>query len=92
VVRKGSEWAAHGEQEAAAELGLAGAVEDEARMREGEIDRAGEVGHGSALAALDWGSEGVKAAGDGGQWGRRRSGEGSSSGNRKCCGLGCSGE
>jgi hypothetical protein len=42
VVRKGSEWAAHSKQEAAAELGLAGAVEDEARMREGEIDRAGE--------------------------------------------------
>jgi hypothetical protein len=33
------------------------------------------VGHGGALAALDWGSEGVKAAGNGGQWGRRRSGE-----------------
>jgi hypothetical protein len=32
----------HGEQEAAAELVLAGAVEDEARMREDEIERAGE--------------------------------------------------
>jgi hypothetical protein len=42
VVREGSEWAAHGEQEVAAELELAGAVEDEARMRESEIDRAGE--------------------------------------------------
>jgi hypothetical protein len=42
VVRMGLEWAAHGEQEAAAELVLAGAVEDEARMREDEIDQAGE--------------------------------------------------
>jgi hypothetical protein len=50
------------------------------------------VGHGGALAALNWGSEEVKAAGNGGRWGRRRSGEGSSSGKRKCCGLGCSGE
>jgi hypothetical protein len=48
------------------------------------------VGHGGALAALDWGSEGAKAAGNGGQWRRRRSGEGSSSGKRKCYGLGCS--
>jgi hypothetical protein len=42
VVREGSEWAAHGEQEATTELGLAGAVEDEARIRKGEIGRAGE--------------------------------------------------
>jgi hypothetical protein len=42
VVREGSEWAAHGEQEAAAELELAVAVEDEARMREDEIGRAVE--------------------------------------------------
>jgi hypothetical protein len=41
-VREGSEWAAHGEQKAAAELVLAGAVEDRARVREDEIDRAGE--------------------------------------------------
>jgi hypothetical protein len=41
-VRKGSEWAAHGEQEAATELGLGGAMEDEAQMQEGEIDWAGE--------------------------------------------------
>jgi hypothetical protein len=38
------------------------------------------VGHGGALAALDWGSEGAKAASDGGQWERRRSGEEMSSG------------
>jgi hypothetical protein len=42
VARRGSEWAAHGEPKAAAELELTGAVEDEARVREGEIDRAGE--------------------------------------------------
>jgi hypothetical protein len=42
VVREGSEWAAHGEQEAAAELELARAVEDEARMREDEIGWAVE--------------------------------------------------
>jgi hypothetical protein len=42
VVREGSEWAAHGEQKAAAELELARAVEDEAWMREGEIGRAVE--------------------------------------------------
>jgi hypothetical protein len=42
VVRKGSECAAHGEPKAAAELEVAGAVEDEAWVREGEIDRAGE--------------------------------------------------
>jgi hypothetical protein len=42
VVRKGSEWAEHGEQEAAAELGLAIVVEDKARMWESEIDRAGQ--------------------------------------------------
>jgi hypothetical protein len=41
------------------------------------------VGHGGALAALDWGSEGVKAARDGGQWGRRRSGEQMSSGKEE---------
>jgi hypothetical protein len=50
------------------------------------------VGHGGALAALNWGSVEVMAAGDGGQWGRQRSGEGSSSGKRKCCSLGCSRE
>jgi hypothetical protein len=37
MVRKGSEWAAHGEQKAAAKLELAGAVEDEAWRREDEI-------------------------------------------------------
>jgi hypothetical protein len=42
VVRGWLRWPFHGEQEAAAELVLAGAVEDEARMREDEIDRAGE--------------------------------------------------
>jgi hypothetical protein len=42
VVREGSEWAAHGEQKAAAELELAEAMEDEAWMREGEIGRAVE--------------------------------------------------
>jgi hypothetical protein len=42
VVREGSELAAHGEQKVAAELELAGAVEDEAWMREGEIGRAVE--------------------------------------------------
>jgi hypothetical protein len=41
-VRKGLEWAAHGEQETAAELMLAGAVEDMAQMREDEIELAGE--------------------------------------------------
>jgi hypothetical protein len=41
VVRGWWRWAVHGEQEAA-ELVLAGAVEDEARVREGEIERAGE--------------------------------------------------
>jgi hypothetical protein len=41
-VRKGLEWAAQGEQETAVELVLVGAVEDEARMREDEIERAGE--------------------------------------------------
>jgi hypothetical protein len=40
VVREGLEWAAHGEQKVAVELELAGAVEDEAWMREGEIGRA----------------------------------------------------
>jgi hypothetical protein len=49
-VRKGLEWAAHGEQETAAKLVLAGAVEDEARMREDEIERAGE--HQWATAVL----------------------------------------
>jgi hypothetical protein len=38
----GLEWAAHGKQETAAELVQAGAVENEARMREDEIERAGE--------------------------------------------------
>jgi hypothetical protein len=42
VAREGSEWAANGEPKAAAELEVAGAVEDEARVREGEIDRARE--------------------------------------------------
>jgi hypothetical protein len=42
VARSGSEWAAHGEPKVAAELELTGAVEDEARVREGEINRAGE--------------------------------------------------
>jgi hypothetical protein len=35
VVREGSEWVAHGEQKAAAEFELAGAVEDEAWIRGG---------------------------------------------------------
>jgi hypothetical protein len=39
-MREDSEWAVHGEQKAAAELELAGAVEDEAWIREGEIGRA----------------------------------------------------
>jgi hypothetical protein len=34
--------AAHGEPRVAAELEVAGAVEDEARVRKGEIGRAGE--------------------------------------------------
>jgi hypothetical protein len=42
VAREGSEWAADGEPKVAAELEVAGAVEDEARVRECEIDRAGE--------------------------------------------------
>jgi hypothetical protein len=42
VAREGSEWAAHGEPKAAAELELAGVVEDEAWMRKGEIGRAVE--------------------------------------------------
>jgi hypothetical protein len=42
VVRKDLEWAAHGEQETAAELVLAGVVEDEVRIREDEIGRAVE--------------------------------------------------
>jgi hypothetical protein len=37
-----SDRAAHGEPRAAAELEVAGAVEDEARARKGEIGRAGE--------------------------------------------------
>jgi hypothetical protein len=37
VVRMGLEWAAHSEQKAAAELELAGAVEDETWKRKGEI-------------------------------------------------------
>jgi hypothetical protein len=44
------EWTSHGEQEAAAELVLAGAVVDEARMWESEIDRAGE--HQGVTAVL----------------------------------------
>jgi hypothetical protein len=35
-------WAVHGEQETAAELVLAGAMEDKARTREDEIEWAGE--------------------------------------------------
>jgi hypothetical protein len=42
VARECSEWAAHGESKAAAELEVAGAMEDEARAQEGEIDRARE--------------------------------------------------
>jgi hypothetical protein len=42
VAREGSEWPAHGEPDAAAELKLAGAVEDEASMWEGEIGWAVE--------------------------------------------------
>jgi hypothetical protein len=42
VVREGSEWAAHGEQKAAVEIELAGAMEDEDWMREGEIGWAVE--------------------------------------------------
>jgi hypothetical protein len=41
------------------------------------------VGHGGALAALDWGSEGARAADNGAQWGRRRSGEEMSSGKEE---------
>jgi hypothetical protein len=61
----------HGEQKAAAELVLAGAVEDEARMREDEIGRA--VEH-------QWVTD------DGGQWWRRRSGEGVITEKRECGG------
>jgi hypothetical protein len=46
------------------------------------------MGHGSALAALDWSLDGARVAGNGGQQGRRRSGESSSSKKRKCYGLG----
>jgi hypothetical protein len=42
VAWEGSEWAAHGEQEAAAEFELAGAVEDEVWRWEDEIGRAVE--------------------------------------------------
>jgi hypothetical protein len=49
-VLRGLRWPIHGEQEAAVELVLAGAVEDEARMREDEIERAGE--HQWATAVL----------------------------------------
>jgi hypothetical protein len=42
VVRGWLRQPVHGEQEAAAELVLAGAVEDEARMQEDEIERARE--------------------------------------------------
>jgi hypothetical protein len=42
VAREGSEWAADGEPKAAAELDVAGVVEDEARVREDEIDQARE--------------------------------------------------
>jgi hypothetical protein len=48
VVRE--EWAAHGEQKAAAVLVLAGAVEDRARVRENEIDHVGE--HQWVMAVL----------------------------------------
>jgi hypothetical protein len=41
-VWKGLEWVAHGEQETVAELVLAGAVEDEARMHKDEIEWARE--------------------------------------------------
>jgi hypothetical protein len=41
------------------------------------------VGHGGALAVLDWGPEGARVADDGGQWGRRRSGEEMSSGKEE---------
>jgi hypothetical protein len=54
VVREGSEWAAHGEQEAMAELGLAEAVEDEARMRKGEIRRAREHQWVTAVLQQHW--------------------------------------
>jgi hypothetical protein len=43
-------WPVHGEQEAVVELVLAGAVEDEARMREDEIEWARE--HQWATAVL----------------------------------------
>jgi hypothetical protein len=46
------------------------------------------MGHGGALATLDWSLDGARVAGDGGQQGRRRSGESSSSKKRKCYGLG----
>jgi hypothetical protein len=49
-VQKCLEWAAHGEQETAVELVLAGAMEDEAWMREDEIERARE--HQWATAVL----------------------------------------
>jgi hypothetical protein len=42
VAREGSEWVVHGEPKAAAERKLTEAVEDKARVQEGEIDRAGE--------------------------------------------------
>jgi hypothetical protein len=45
------------------------------------------VGCGSALTALDQGSEVASAADDGGQGLRRRSGEGLRTGREKCCGL-----
>jgi hypothetical protein len=54
VAQEGSEWATHGEQKAAAELELAGAVEDEAWMREGEIGRAGEHQWVTAMLWEHW--------------------------------------
>jgi hypothetical protein len=54
VVWEGSEWAAHGEQKAAAELMLAGAVEDGARVPEGEIGRAVEHQWVSAVLWEHW--------------------------------------
>jgi hypothetical protein len=41
------------------------------------------VGHGGALAVLDWGLEGARVADEGGQWGQRRSGEEMSSGKEE---------
>jgi hypothetical protein len=54
VVQEGSEWAAHGEQMAAAELELAGAVEDEAWVREDEIGWAVENQRVTAVLWEHW--------------------------------------